>query len=497
MPQSSRALSALALLWLVACSNSADPAPPVEGLSVSPASEVRQGQSEVVISFGRAAGGLSTVSNVALDDLALAIDPKSTDTRLSLNVTVPHGVAPGPRTLTFDTADGTTTEAAALDVTPITVAIDGKDAQPGTTGAPFRTLRAALAVAGPGDTCVLGGGSYDAASGETWGYAVPDPLTIQGEPTQPAILQGPAHPIPVDGSPTGPIVDALEPSSMLALKQITLADFDIAIDLKQTAQASLEDVTIQGNGKGIVAEAGASTIALKNGSLSSASFGVDLSGTCDGCALSIDGTVLTESGDGPIVNVSETAQHSALTFSGAQLNGGVFVADTAATLTVDGSHLVGNGANAALNFQGAQLDAKDSDFQAASAAYGINLNGGQMTLNDVTVEGNRYCVYQLSGHSKVRGCKLSNYSSIGFYFAKGDLDLGTATDAGDNVFEGVDGNAFGLYVDTDTTPLSCSNTSFDGILPETGSVTADTEILTEPHEYLLVPGRTISFFRVP
>ena len=59
-----------------------------------------------------------------------------------------------------------------------------------------------------------------------------------------------------------------------------------------------------------------------------------------------------------------------------------------------------------------------------------------MTLADVTVKGNEYSVYQLAGTSKVRRSHFTGYSSIGFYFAKGDLDLGTAKEVATALKEG-------------------------------------------------------------
>ena len=140
-----------------------------------------------------------------------------------------------------------------------------------------------------------------------------------------------------------------------------------------------------------------------------------------------------------------------------------------------------------------------SHFNALTAPYGIGLRAGTMSLEDVTVQGNQYSVYQIAGTSKLRNTKLQGYSSIGFYFAKGDLDLGTATDAGDNLFLAASStDTFGIYVDTDTSPLSCSNTSFDGVFPPTGVVQAGLAgLLTQPGEYILTPGKAITFFSVP
>jgi hypothetical protein len=444
--------------------------------------------------LSRAAGGLSNPSHVDLEDLRVTVEPSSSDRELQLTVSVPHGAASGWRTLSLDTSSGTYTEANVIDVTPITVAPDGQDSQLGTTSSPFRTLKQALLVADAGDTCLLRDGQYDEQSGETWGYAVPESLTVVGSSLSGTTLQGPAHAAPSADSPDG---SAFRPAGSLTLQQLALADFDVALNATQPAQLSLQDVAIRGHGKGIVVAGASSTIELQNSSIDSGDYAIELGSTCRACTVSSKQTRLSESGDGPLLEVSATAQRSALSFEKTLTFGGISVEDAQATLSIDGATLEGNGDNAALAFAGLTLDATGSTFSAGSAPYGIDLKAGTMTLTDVTVHGNQYAVYQLAGSSKLRRSQLDGYASIGLYFASGALDLGTATDAGDDSFTGSAPEAFGLYVDTNTAPLSCSNVSFDGVLPPTGIVQAGTDLLSQPDEYILTPGKTISFYRVP
>ena len=489
-------LRALSLLVCAGCSGTAGAPQTTQGIVVSPSSEVRQGQASITLSLGHAAGGLANPSHVQFDDLVVAVDPSSTDDHLLLTITVPHGAPPGPRTLTFDSASGATTESDVIDVTPITVGPEGQDSKLGTTNSPFRSLKQALLVAGPGDTCLLRNGAYAAISGETWPYAVPEQLTITGESAN-AVLQGPGAAAP--GTMSAHPSEALQPSAGLTLENLSLADFDVAVDLAQPAQLSLKDVAIRGGGKGIVVVGPGSSVKLSGGSIDSATYGVELGGACDACSLDINGTTLTESGKGPIVQVSETTLHSQLTIEHAQFHGGIFVDDPQATLSIDASNVDGSDSTPGLNFGGKTLSVTSSTFHALTAPYGIGLRAGTMSLADVTVQGNQYSVYQIAGTSKLRNTKLNGYSSIGFYFAKGDLDLGTAADAGDNTFLAASStDTFGIYVDTDTSPLSCSNTSFDGVFPPAGVVQAGLDdLLTQPEEYILTPGKTIAFFSVP
>jgi len=198
------ALGAAGLVWLSGCSGASHAEPSSDGVGVTPSGAVRQGQTGVVLSFNRAAGGLSKPSRVDLEDLQVEIDARSSDEQLLLNVSVPHGAALGPRTLTIDTPAGTLTQADALEVAPITVSPSGVDGALGTPSSPFRSLQQALLVAGAGDTCLLKNGTYDQASGETWGYAAPDQLSVMGESAAQTILQGPERDLPRAPGPASP-----------------------------------------------------------------------------------------------------------------------------------------------------------------------------------------------------------------------------------------------------------------------------------------------------
>jgi hypothetical protein len=436
---------------------------------------------------------LSKPSRVDLEDLQVEIDARSSDQQLLLDVSVPHGAALGSRTLTIDTPTGTLTQASALEVAPITVSPSGLDDALGTPSSPFRSLQQALLVAGAGDTCLLKNGTYDQANGESWGYAAPDQLTVMGESAAETILQGPERDLPRVPGPASP---PLLPSAALSLQQLSLIGFDVALAATAPVQLSLQDVVIDG-GTGIVAQGAGSSVRLEGGSIDSSDFAVELGDGCSGCNLSIDGTTLTESGAGPLVQVSKAAQQSQLSLKQMHLTGGMLVLDAQAALSIDGGTLIGSGVAPGLDFAGLTLDVTGAAFKAGSAPYGLSLRTGTITLTDSSVEGNQYGIYQLGGSSKVRSSKISGYASIGIYFATGDLDLGNATEAGDNSFAGAGADAFGIYVDTNTSPPTCSNTSFDGVVPDAGTVQAGIDLLMAPGEYVLAASKTITFFRVP
>ena len=477
------------------CSSSAALGAPESSIVVSPAKQVRQGESDIVVSVARAEGGLSDVTHVALGELGVEIEAGGTDTQMRLHVTVPHGAALGPRALTFDSPSGSVSEDDVIDVTPISVAATGADSNLGTTDAPFRSLKQALSVAGAGDTCSLANGTYDAEHGETWAYALPAGLDIVGESTELTVLQAPAHSVAVEVA--GP--EAFDPAANSSLATLSLVGFDLAVKLVGPAQVSLHEVAIRGGGAGISLEAAGSTVELEAGSVDATGVCVELGGACDGCRLDIVATSLTTAGDiAPAIRVLETSHRSQLSLENVQLAGGAFIADPEAALTIDSSTVLGSGANAGVNFAGATLDVTNSTVRAGSSPYGISLRSGALSLTDVSVEGNNYSVYQTAGKSRLRRATLRGYTSVGLYFASGELDLGTATEAGGNAFLGSGADAFGIYVNTGTAPVTCSNTSFNGVFPPAGTVQASgSDSLVEPGQYVLTPEQKILFFDVP
>ncbi len=194
----------------------------------------------------------------------------------------------------------------------------------------------------------------------------------------------------------------------------------------------------------------------------------------------------------------EQTEPGEVTLSQVRLGGDVLVDAPGSTLHVEGSELEGGTASGAVNFSGAQLDIQGSDLRAGASPYGISLRAGALTLTDSSISGGNYGVYQLSGSSSLRRTELSDYASIGFYFASGALDLGSDTEAGDNAFVNRTGasGAFGIYVDTGSQPATASNTSFNGVTPPASVVQAGDSEIAEPGEYFLTPGERLTFFRV-
>lgn len=319
----------------------------------------------------------------------------------------------------------------------IIVSSDGNDSGDGTAAAPFRTLMRALAAAKAGDVVQLAAGDYTLAAGEQWGYTAPAPLTIRGDSSQSTRLFGPAF----DNRP------GLEVVGSLTLEHLELNGFGTAILQTAPGELSLDDVSLLSCTSGVV--------------------------------------------------VRETSRGASVRIAHSQISGGVFVDAAESRLSMDATDVDGTTSSAAVNFSGATLDISNSTLRAGATSFGISLRAGALSLFETSISGGNYGVYQLQGSSRLRHTQILGYASIGLYFASGALDLGTATEAGDNAFEDRAAGAFGLYVDTDTQPATASNTSFDGIMPEASVVQAAATEVAAPGAYFITPGQRLTFFRIP
>ncbi|MEA2695956.1 MAG: hypothetical protein QOI66_227 [Myxococcales bacterium] len=503
------------------------PTPPAaDGTVVLPGAVVRQGQTDITLTLNRAAGGLANPSRVTLDGLSAVVASGSSDVRLVLTVSVPHGTAPGKRTLQVMAATGELTIADAVEVTAITASPAGADgdANWGSAAAPFRTLKRALAVAGPGDTVNLLDGLYDGASGESWDYQTPPQVSIVGQSRAGTILRGPAG---AGGSPDppspSPSISGVRPGDGLTLRTLSLAGFQHAVSVEVTAAVTLDEVditgaqdeaiviapaaqgstlTVQGAAwsivstaaSGISADAPGAAVTVNGGTIKAAHHGIAFGEHCAACRLDLQGTAVTSGGDdnhAVFVLASDTALGTRTEVASAIFNGDIFVDDSSATLSVTGTSVVEAFANNGIYFNGAQLAVKDSTITVTSPYYGVQLQGGVMTLSGVTIDGGTYGIYHSAGTATLRGTTIKNFAYVGYYLSTGDLDLGTKDETGGNTFSGPD-NGYGLYVARlgPAKPVTCSNTSFNGELPLPGDVTGAVDL---KGRFFINVGEVVSF----
>jgi hypothetical protein len=434
---------AVLALGVAFCAGGCDHGAAIEpdGVVVLPAATLRQGQTDVTLTLTRAAGGLAG-SDVTLGDLVVERRSESTDRRLVLDVSVPHGAPVGARDLTFTDEDGARVTAASVQVGPITAGPAGSDEAPGTSAAPFRTLRAAVRAAGEGDTIALLDGTYDQAGGETWGYTLPARVTVTGQSRDATVLRGPA----MDSSDHGE-------RALIATGETVV--LDLSLDSFETG------VAVQGAGASLV---------------------------MSDCEVS----------GGHAVAVADTAAGSKTTLDHDTVQGDVLVSDASGDLTVTSSTFTTapTDQKPSINFNGQRLVVQDTTITVDANVFGINFGGRSLELANVTITGGKYGVYQLSGNARVRQTQIRDYAFIGYYLAEGDLDLGTASEPGGNAFaSAATGPAvFGLYVDDIIDPVTCSDTTFNGVEPPAGTRAAGVDPIAEPGAYFINYGKTMAFW---
>ncbi|HXI57358.1 MAG TPA: DUF1565 domain-containing protein, partial [Polyangia bacterium] len=452
---------------------------------------------------------------------------------------VPHGAALGTRTLKVAAAGGIFMAADVVEVTAITVGPSGVDSNPGSAAAPFKTLKTAILTAGGGDTIHLLDGTYNAASGETWGYVIPDNLTIVGDSTEATIL---------DGAGAASNLNGFDASAALTLKSLTVQHFTIGIDVKKpSSMLTLQDVVLASHSyygisvestamgstvtmsgaKGLITQPGHqaiyvasvpnTTINLTDGKLQGGSYVIQISGNCSGSKLNVSGTTieqLTPNAYSAIyTSISSNPAGTEFTFDKTTFIGSIDYDDPKGSVTITGS-MIQPKAGYGVNFAGKTLSITGTTISMMMNNYpGIYYHSamlGTMSLKNVTVDGGNYNIQQNApgSTSKMRGTTLKNSQSDGYYLQAGDLDLGTAAESGDNIFGSpVAAGGYCLYISrgggmNGGGPVTCSGTAFGATGPNDGqrpsaadSVDASGGAVTKaPQLYYVGAGDKLTFF---
>jgi hypothetical protein len=340
------------------------PALAVDGVVVTPGPSVRQGQINVTITITRASGGLASAGLFDMGDLTVRPQTGGADTALVLKVSVPHGAALGPRTLKFATSTGVVTATNVVQVTPITSGPTGLDSNAGSATSPFLTLKQALLVADVGDTIHLMDGTYNAKGGETWGYVIPEKLTIVGDSTAGTIIDG-------AGATTNP--NGFNASAALTLQTLTLEHFYYGIDMqKPSSTLTLQDVLLANNsstaiyveqaatgstvnitGKnGLIDQPGESAVTVYNApsvtvnvtdaTLQGGSYVVYFQYNCSGSKLNLAGATIKQLANYNAIYLALSSNPTGMTATIDKSNvvGNIYVSDTKGSMTITGSTLM-------------------------------------------------------------------------------------------------------------------------------------------------------------
>ena len=504
------------------------PALAVDGVVVTPDPSVRQGQINVTITITRASGGLASAGLFDMGDLTVRPQTGGSDVALVLKVSVPHGAVLGKRTLKFATSTGVVTATNLLEVTPITSGPTGLDSNAGSAGSPFLTLKQALLVADTGDTIHLMDGTYNAKGGETWGYVIPDNLTIVGDSTAGTIIDG-------AGATTNP--NGFNASTALTLKTLTLEHFYYGIDMQKPASTlSLQDVILAGNssnaiyveqaatgstvnitGKnGLIDQPGQSAVSVYNApsvtvnvtdaTLQGGTYVIYFAYNCSGSKLNLSGATVKELANYSAIYLALSSNTTGITatIDKSTIVGDIYVSDTKANLTITGSTLTQKYSNE-IDFYGLALNISNSPITMTAANTAIYFAGAQgtMTLTNVSITGGGYGIQQLGTGSsaKVRGTTIQGTSYDAYYLTAGDLDLGTGAESGDNTVAAPAStsyyclNVYRPQGASSGNPVTCSGTTLNGLAPTPGTIDASAGTITlQPQRYSVSTGNKLIFY---
>jgi hypothetical protein len=525
-----------------------DAAEVVDTTTVTPSSSVHQGQSGVTITIKKATGGLSNASVVslgALDKSKAAVQSSSTDTNLVIVVTVPHGAALGKQTLVVSTKGGSVTATDVIEITAITSGPAGDDANAGSAMSPFRSLKQAILVADVGDTIHLMDGTYSAAtiamggSLETWGYTVPNNLTITGDSVAGTILDGAGAAYGIDGfsAPAMFSVSNLtlkhftrygiyvnQPSSALTLAHININATSAAAIYIDTA-ATGSTITLTGTDSVIDEESTVPAIQVNgNTTVSNEHLTINITDATieagyyavymyypSGMVFNMTGGVLKEINTYSVLTISQANNviGNAISFTNTAITGTLDMSDKTATLTVMGGSLTEKSGPVLSLSAGAMFNITGTTITMTDTNYAINLSApnSSMTLSGVTINGGSAGVNQSGAGSavKMRNTEILSPQYYAYYMTGGTLDMGTATDAGMNglglpintsYYALEVQNSTGSTVTSSSTTfgdhLSATNAVIKGVAPSVGVVTGPAT--RSPQIYDVSAGSQISFF---
>ncbi|WP_394849740.1 right-handed parallel beta-helix repeat-containing protein [Pendulispora brunnea] len=342
----------------------------------------------------------------------------NTENSLTFRILVPHGARLGLQPVTVTNGRGTGTLAQGITITPITAAPSGLDATGmGTDEKPYRSLSAAMSVAGAGDTILLKNGTYDQQHGDA--FATPfEPnvragVTIKGEGAGATKLIG-----------TGK-VKCNDPTARVGLvlgadtriESVELSNFCLGV-YATTGNATLSAVSVHDNGSDGIQINGSSNVSLDTVDVhGNAATGVSIR---DSATASVSGGRIFANGDfgivstGSMLTVSKTEIDSHFRDNAPYPPAGTGIRVTSPKFILTGSNIHGN-------------------------AVGISLEGGSSsaTVTDCTLE-NNYGIFIVGKWSlKVRGTTLRGNTHLYLNELDGTtaVDLGTGIDPGKNTFD--------------------------------------------------------------
>jgi hypothetical protein len=203
--------------------------------------QVRQGGAAELVITGRELGEVETVLVGDLDATVLS----ASGGEVRVDFFVPHGTAPGPRTVTVSGPGGSASRADALELTFYIVAPDGAAGGRGTYQSPATLCDLTTAQPLLGDTVSLRAGEHVCDPESGYQFPLSGGVTIAGEGSAVTVVRGGAASFPGFAVETSLF---LPPGAFRGFTIVAPEPVDGAIHLAGTMSLTIEDLAIEGPG---------------------------------------------------------------------------------------------------------------------------------------------------------------------------------------------------------------------------------------------------------
>lgn len=315
--------------------------------------------------------------------------------------------------------------------------VNGADSSPGTKSEPFKTLKYALSVIQGDQTIILNAGTYDGASGEDFGYTVPEGVTIKANSSG-VILAGLSSQNALTFAGSGSLeyltfkgfATALTASSgSQTLTGLIFESNQYDLSWSGQASATLQDCISSGASYSLQA-AGLSRLSIQGGSFSGAQRTVVLQ---QSALVSFSGTTIT----GGILDAGGSSSLSLTNVNLSKVDSyAIYVRDSSTQLRIQGGSFYDNTGNASVISTSGQVTIDGASFSSNNIAIGAS--AGSVTISNASiVNGSSYGVALADGVTfKMRNTRVAgNAYGISVSGTSGGIDLGTASDPGGNTLQ--------------------------------------------------------------
>jgi hypothetical protein len=429
--------------------------------------QVHQGQDFTLELTGK---GLANIIKAKLGDVDgyIAINEADNNTFLPIYFNImPHGDTIGARTLTLTTSTGTIQKEDVITITAITIGPDGNDTKGrGTPDSPYRSVSHVIQtynIAGSGDTVKLLDGTYSTASGETLPLNIDKGILLEGESQAGVVFEG-------NGVNT---CFKFEGSGSVA--NLTLSGCLDAVAAK-TGTVNVSKVVFKDNVETGIKLTTDAVAVVENSSFENNSIGLEAS---DNSKVTIGSSSFETNSIGGL-EAKDNSQVNVNNSNFTTNNWGIYLHDKASANLTDTS-IADSTENNVLAFGDASLSMVGGTIAKSGDLYwGLWLSSAaelDVSLDGVTIAGSGSSGVGLEGTGgslKLRNSTITNTTNHNIYISgnPASIDLGNATEAGNNTFKEVNVGSFHISdyraVDQTAAIMAYGNTFEGGGAQPTG-----------------------------